>query len=374
MASALQRILLIGIVLSWLSTSVEAQKFDEQYDLWPTDLRSKGTIIAANSLEDSTELDKQFLRASGGKEKAVIVGLVWHGDEDPDIEALSETFDAKNVSISAIDGDAEQVPAGVAKSLAEASGVILLGNVELESKMRAQLIGLRSSLASVLKRGGVIYVKGSIVDLLSRVEITGGKQLAQVDAGLNLIPDSVIETEFGNDEDVLRLKSVLVAHPRLIGIGLEKNTALIYSGRRVQVHGKGQAKVLMAANERQPFRLQTLAQPQSGRRPKEFLVDLTQWRREAIDRTIAQFPPAVPEKPFVTEGSLVIVGGGGMPKGLMEEFIELAGGPEKARLVYVPCAESDEVSEKQGIVEYWKKLGVEHATFIHTKDRQKANT
>ena len=62
-----------------------------------------------------------------------------------------------------------------------------------------------------------------------------------------------------------------------------------------------------------------------------------------------------------------------MPAGLMEEMVELAGG-SKAKMVYVPCSESDEVSNSQRIVEVWEKMGVKSATFIHTKDRNKANS
>jgi len=54
-------------------------------------------------------------------------------------------------------------------------------------------------------------------------------------------------------------------------------------------------------------------------------------------------------------------------------MVGLAGGP-KARMVYVPCSESDEVSSSQRIVEIWEEMGVESATFIHTKDREKANS
>ncbi|MCH8150731.1 MAG: cyanophycinase [Planctomycetes bacterium] len=104
------------------------------------------------------------------------------------------------------------------------------------------------------------------------------------------------------------------------------------------------------------------------------MIDLTQWRREAIDRTIEPFPPSKPNEPFVENGTLIIVGGGGMPKGLMDRFVELAGGVDKARLVYVPCSERDTLSDQQRTVQAWQRMGVKHATFIHTKDRIKANS
>ena len=62
-----------------------------------------------------------------------------------------------------------------------------------------------------------------------------------------------------------------------------------------------------------------------------------------------------------------------MPRGLMSRLVELAGG-EEAKLVYVPCSEADEISGRQRTVETWKRMGVKSATFIHTKDRNKANS
>ncbi len=50
--------------------------------------------------------------------------------------------------------------------------------------------------------------------------------------------------------------------------------------------------------------------------------------------------PAAKIEPIVPHGSLVIVGGGGTPKGLVEKFIELAGGPE-ASIIVLPTALGD---------------------------------
>ncbi len=59
---------------------------------------------------------------------------------------------------------------------------------------------------------------------------------------------------------------------------------------------------------------------------------------------------------------------------MMDRFVELAGGIENARLVYVPCSENESVGQRHSVVESWKRMGDRHATFIHTKDRNQANT
>lgn len=195
--------------------------------------------------------------------------------------------------------------------------------------------------------------------------------------GMNLVPNCVIETEFTGSADTQdRLLDVLTNHPRCVGVGLAQNSLLILSGRKVRVAGKGNAKFFLAANERDPLRTQTIrpGRNRQSRDPNRTVIDLTQWRRAAIDRTLDPFPPAKPDKPFVENGTLIIVGGGGTPRGLMQQFINAAGGKDDAKLVFIPCAETKTVSKTQRMVESWKRAGVKHATYIHTKDRNEADT
>ncbi len=95
--------------------------------------------------------------------------------------------------------------------------------------------------------------------------------------------------------------------------------------------------------------------------------------REAVQRTMAQFPAEEPPEPRLENGTLIIVGGGGSPPGLTERFIELAGGVDDAYLVYVPCSEAEEISAEPGIVDSWRRMGVRSVAWIHTKDRYLAN-
>ncbi len=370
--SAFQPCLLFALLFS--AGSLSAQTFDENFGHWPVDLKINGTVIAANALEDTADVDAGFLKASGGKD-ARIIGLSWQKRGDTNFDPLRKIFKtATSVELTAIDPGTGRIPDPLRAKLKDATGVVLFSDETLNENSRLHIISLREELFDVIQRGGAIYTNGAAVKLISRVEITGGKRLAQVAEGLGLVPNGVIESRFSDQDDTMRLKSVLVSHPRTVGIGIEKNTAVVLAGRKLRVLGEGHVTVMIAANQQQPFRVQKVAKQSSPRQnPTEYLIDWTQWRREAIDRTIDLFPPAKPEKPFVENGTLVIVGGGGMPKGLMDRFVELAGGVEKARLIYVPCSEQDVLPAQQRTIESWKRMGVQHATMIHTKDRIKAN-
>lgn len=82
--------------------------------------------------------------------------------------------------------------------------------------------------------------------------------------------------------------------------------------------------------------------------------------------------------PMVLEpkGSLVIVGGGGMPDSVREKFIELAGGKVKAKIVVIPTASEDADAGPAALDEFlepWRKHGAAAPTLVHTRSRDQAD-
>ena len=75
------------ITLLFLARPLLAEKFDEKFEHWPVDLKINGTIIAANALDDTSDVDERFLRASGGKD-ARIVGLFWKKTDEDQLDSL----------------------------------------------------------------------------------------------------------------------------------------------------------------------------------------------------------------------------------------------------------------------------------------------
>jgi cyanophycinase len=81
------------------------------------------------------------------------------------------------------------------------------------------------------------------------------------------------------------------------------------------------------------------------------------------------------------KGTLIIIGGGNLDgTGLVEKFIELAGGPE-ANFVIVPTAGGNRTSDGQiraykeeDIAGRWLKRGLKHVRMLHTHDPKVADT
>jgi cyanophycinase len=355
-----------AFVVLWVTTA-SAQQFDEQYSHWPVDLKIHGNILIDHDVQDWKDLQPILVRLTKSKSVACFSHQAASSKSLPD--ALKEAVgDEGHVDVSSF----TTLPGDELKAAMASASVVVLHAGDGYSADLAALLKIKPQFDQFLADGGTLIVDTQVGKLLGKYALQKTPNAAD-EPGLNLIPDSVLLCEY-DDQGTSRadLLKAAARHPRTVGIGLERGAVLMLSGRKVTCHGSGQAKFVLAGCDHSPPRVETISAARSNRQAS--LLDLTEWRRDAIDRTLEPFPPAKVETPLVENGTLVIVGGGGMPRGLMSRFVELAGGTENARLVYVPCLEDDDVSTEQGTVQGWKKMGVLHATMIHTKDRNRANS
>lgn len=284
--------------------------------------------------------------------------------------------------------------------------------VWLDDRLPHQIPGderqrLEQRLRRHLESGGTLVVAGPHIELLSKwtrhspaqntddsfedasenIRADAEGEGLEWRAGLGLFPDCIVMLDAKEGAPVAAVEETppssatsqqlargLEKYPRCVGLRVAPNSVLLLSGRKLQVLA-GTAAISLDRRGESDFRVEQIIAPRRSarQRPAEWLVDLTQCRRRAIDGTLEPFPPLDVAVPHVPSGALVIVGGGGLPTGLMERFVELAGGAEQARLVYVPCEEADEVSERASMTRAWQRMGVKEVAVLHTKDRLRAD-
>lgn len=340
------------------------QDLDEKFDYWPIDLGIRGTLGIAR---EQSSLSSLIDRIELGDPRSIMI-LVNGREDETNLETLRRLG-----SIPTQEIDLEV-------NLDSAINTIFWFDRRSPESIPAETASRFQNYATeILSRGGSVFVCGPHADLLGRYYVSKNSnnivEQQIIRKGLNLFPDCLFDLAYSstNGSDRLLL-SILEDYPKCVGVGVEADTWLLLENRQMRVIGKGSGTLLLASGTYSSTRTHIIR----DERPKikEFdkvLVDLTQWRREAIDRTLPPFPPKETLQPNVPNGSLLIVGGGGMPANLMNRFVELAGGADQAKLVYVPCEEREQVNEEQSTVELWKRMGVKDATFIHTKDRNRAN-
>ena len=363
----------VFLVLNVL-TSGFAQEFDERFELWPVDLKIQGTVVAGGGGEMPSSAIEAFV-AAARKDDAQPVILRFEGATEITKKSWNEKFDAPeavtHLSVAPAQAD---IPDEDLEALRSATAIWVGLNKRPNKNQAKTLKQALKACATVVGQGGLVCLNGPAIQWLGKFKTETIADLTGTQEVGNLIPDAVVLPQYNDDPDRRDLLAVLARKPRCVGIGIEENTAIVLRGRKIRVLGSGQATFCLMANEQQPLRIQHVRAAASRRgNPYETTVDLTAWRRDAIERTVDPFPAKKPPTPMVENGTLIIVGGGGMPDGLMEKMVELAGGKD-AKMVYVPCTEAEQVSSPQRTVQAWDKMGVKSATFIHTKDRIKANT
>jgi len=348
------------VVILCLPTVALAQKFDERFDDWPVDLKINGRLVMCGG-----NFEPELLAELFNDKKRIRVCLVGTVNAEQVGSLAAALVPVSNSVTFFRDVPDSSLETGDCDTLVIVSGT--------DDGERANQLVVESAdlLRKFVQGGGTLAVDGRMVPVLGQTMFVADDS----SPGIALVPDSVIRLEgTDSDADETSWNSLLVKLRRCVGIQLAPQATLLLSGRKMLVLGEGSATFSVPACEHLPARTQTIYKNEGRRQPpEEFVIDWTEWRRDSIERTLEQFPPASPGKPFVENGTLMIVGGGGMPKGLLDQFVELAGGKE-ARLVYVPCSEEDEIAGEQGMVANWKQQGVAAATMLHTKDRNRANS
>ncbi|MEM7476011.1 MAG: Type 1 glutamine amidotransferase-like domain-containing protein [Planctomycetota bacterium] len=361
MLRSLTQAILAVFCTSLLVSQSFSQDFDERFSDWPIDLKIEGRLVLARSMKDLFPIGE----------------LVSRSDREGAVALLCDQADAKQLKEQYAKVFSEVT---VVHSLREweklSEDQVLAWHHSQHFQTKHQYLDRHARLIrKQIESGKTVVVIGGAARWCGRCYLANSQSHPTIASGINLLPDCVLQVDYQAERDQARLLSVLASQKHSVGIGLEAQTALLLSGRKVIVAGEGKATFLLTSNDRTPNRIESIAPRSRTRRQRatEYLVDLTEWRRDAIDRSLEQFPAADPRTPNVEEGTLFIVGGGGMPQGLMDDFVEAAGGKEGAKLVYVPCSEEDSVGETQRMVQLWERMGVKSASFIHTKDRNKAN-
>ncbi len=257
-----------------------------------------GSLVLANN--DSDAALARFAELAGGEKAKVL--LVGGRGSDPLVEKLKP---AKVVLH----------PGGKA-NLDGVTGVWLIANTD------------EATCAEYLAKARLVGASGAIARQLAR-----------------LVPDMASTFPL--------TKELTPPHPGQVQCEINRDAALIVRGRRLSVAGDGAVRLRLAPSKARPERTITLQGTQAQ--------DLTALRRAARDRADG-FPPPTVGVPHVANGSLVIIGGGGIPKGLVDRFVELAGGKE-AKIVVLPTAVPNP-SPREGIAAAFRKAGAKSAIVL----------
>ncbi len=252
-------------------------------------------------------------------------------------------------------GDLDGVQSQTLEAIRSARGVWICGGQQ--SRLAEAFAGseIEIELRKLLARGGIVAGTSAGAAILSRVMIASGATEPNIATGWDIVANGIVDQHFTERQREPRLKLAVKQHPGNFGLGIDEGTAAVIHGRRLQVFGRGAASVVFGAT--------TLRDELVMRVEQGDVADMTQLRRAALARSMEVAKAASPPKvPCVDNGSLMIVGGGGMPDEIVDRFVAFAGG-RQARIVVLPTAVSrDETSLE--VPGFLRRADVERVTVL----------
>ena len=227
---------------------------------------AKGTLILTGG-DQETAL-KEFVTLAGGPDARIVYiptaasslrlpsGLIWewlHTDElpanTPEFKVeLCKMFGIKSIAILHTRNRKTANSEDFVKPLRDAQGVWISGG-NSGRLTQAYLDTLtQRELENVLKRGGVIggNSAGAIIQGAYTIRGNPDKPVLMVkgsERGFGFLKNVAVNPHLSEAMRQNELVTIVDAHPKLLGIGIDEKAAIVVTGNRFQVIGKGRVAI-----------------------------------------------------------------------------------------------------------------------------------
>ena len=308
------------------------------------------------------EIQQRFVELAGGEEACIVVvpTASTSADDPKQREDLLHTWQQKfpklKISVLHAQDRATADSEAFVGPIRHATGLWFGGGAQ--DRLAAAYLGTRTEceVMALLARGGVVGGTSAGAAIQSRTMIAEGNPDPVMAQGLDLLPDGILDQHFLRRNRLPRLRAALSKAPGHFGLGIDEGTCAELRGRTLRVFGASKALLVLPAVQGAEERIVELADGAS--------VDVVTWQRAARGRSQTPWPPKSMRDPRVANGTLVIVGGGGLPDAAIEAFAAAAGGA-KAKVVIVPSANGNDVSGELAFAQRLRKTGISDLRTFH---------
>jgi len=223
-----------------------------------TTQREAGPLIVIGGHEDK-EGDRAILRAfakaaGGGK---VVVATIATQKPDAYLEAYREAFRGLPIGELAhlhLDDRADAHDPRKLAALDDATGVFFTGGDQLRISSQIGDTPAEERIRDIWERGGVLAGTSAGASVMSDTMLVRGPSGSsyhlgdlRMAPGLGLLRDVVIDQHFAERGRIGRLLGAVAHSPRVLGVGIDEDTAIMVRGDDFEVLGSGAVYVLDGA-------------------------------------------------------------------------------------------------------------------------------
>ncbi len=213
---------------------------------------NKGVVIAMGGGNGTPEIYEKWKNLGGGKNAHVVLIPTANNPGDdiaPVVNGLKQVFGVQDVSVLDTKDRAKADSAEFVAPLKQATFVFIDGGRQW--RLADAYLGTRveRELRNVLKRGGVIAGSSAGASILASYLVRGdpsGPEIVMAkghERGFGFLPNSAIDQHVSERHREHDLESVVAAHPKLLGIGIDPNTIIVVQGDQFEVIGSGKVTI-----------------------------------------------------------------------------------------------------------------------------------
>jgi len=212
----------------------------------------RGTLFIIGGHEDRTGerriLQEVVLRARGGRIVVATVASAVAGELWQEYEPAFKALGARDLHHLDIDRRATIADEDSALTALEDAGVVFFtGGDQLRITSKLGGTKIAAAIAQVHERGGVIAGTSAGASVMSETMLVSGVSDDSHDArgslrmapGLGFVRDMVVDQHFAQRGRIGRLLAAVAQNPRILGVGIDEDTAFVVEGDRCRVLGSG---------------------------------------------------------------------------------------------------------------------------------------
>lgn len=209
-----------------------------------------GALIIIGGGEDKTG-DREILkavaeRARGGR---LVIATVASHEPDGYFEAYKEAFEPLGISDLVelyVNSRRAALKPEVCEVFAGASGVFFTGGDQLRIASQIGDTPIEHAIKDLYANGGVVAGTSAGASAMSETMLVAGPgretyRIGELHMapGLGLLPDVIIDQHFAERGRHGRLVGAVAHNPRILGLGVDEDTAMVVEGDRFTVIGAG---------------------------------------------------------------------------------------------------------------------------------------
>jgi cyanophycinase len=216
-------------------------------------LGRSGTLVIIGGHEEKEDepliLKDLVRRVDGGKLVVATVASETPGKMWDQYERVFRRLGVQHLSRLDIDSREDARSEGKVKVLADAAGVFFTGGDQLRITTLLGDSPIFDRLHEIYRSGGVIAGTSAGASVMSETMLVGGGgtssarigRAVRMAPGLGFIKDVLVDQHFAERGRVPRMLGAIAHNPRILGLGIDENTAAVIDqwGRRLRVVGVG---------------------------------------------------------------------------------------------------------------------------------------